>query len=280
MLQNIENFLRIESLDDAIRLLKEQSGCCAVIAGGTSLLKSGNTKLKTLIKLTDPSLFEIKVLENSIFIGSHCVINDIFRNEYFTEYKYDMFYDTCLTLASEPLRNIITLGGNVYQVYPWSNFPVLLSVIDNAFAVINADSRISINDLYKRHPKLVLKPYEIITSIEIPVMPKNVKISFMRLSKTAFDYSLVSAAVNLKLNCKVIKSLKISIGAVSPVPFRLYAVEEKYLNRDLSEKVVDEICSDIIKTVKPNKDYRVSSEYKKEMCGTVVKKILNRFLEA
>ena len=186
----------------------------------------------------------------------------------------DFFYSACLTLAAEPLRNLITFGGNIVQVYQWSHFPVLLCVL-NGRAILHSGEKIEFKDFFSKHPKTFLKKDDIVVGAEIDKPENSRRFFFKRTSFTAFDYSIASLAMNIKFNTVGnISDLKISTGALRPLPYIIHdfkGFQDYYMDKALNMDSIQNICLFVEKNIKPNKDFRVSNEYKVKCLAGLIK---------
>jgi carbon-monoxide dehydrogenase medium subunit len=271
MLKNLKNYIKPDTLQQAADLIKSDN--TKIVAGATSLIKSGNSNIETLVDINDLGLNKINVSENYITIDSCCPINDLMYHKKLNNLFNNELYNCCVNCAAEPLRNLITVGGNIYQVYPWSNLPPFLLVLDTEI-VTNKNRNIYITDFYKKHPKLVLDTDEIITQIKIKNNINNLKLGFEQFSKTSFDYSLVTISISFNFNNQKLNDLKIAVGSLTPVPYRLYDIEKKYSGIILNNNLLNDLKKEIYDTVKVNKDFRCDIKYKKKLVSRlVIKKI-------
>ena len=52
MLKNLQEFIKVKSLDEAQNILKNKAGAAAILAGGTSLMKSGDKRINTIVDIS------------------------------------------------------------------------------------------------------------------------------------------------------------------------------------------------------------------------------------
>jgi xanthine dehydrogenase YagS FAD-binding subunit len=73
----------------------------------------------------------------------------------------------------------------------------------------------------------ILKPGELITAIQIPlVMKRYESYYFKQKEKQAFDWSIAEVAVALQLKGKYCRDARICLGAAAPVPWRIKQAED------------------------------------------------------
>ena len=67
---------------------------------------------------------------------------------------------------------------------------------------------------------------------------------------------------------------KIALGSVASTVVRAYETEKLLSENSLTEKIINKACEIISDEVSPISDIRSEAEYRKEMCGVLLKKCL------
>ena len=96
------------------------------------------------------------------------------------------------------------------------------------------DRNIPIEDFFIGGGRTALHNNEIITAVEIPFIPGRIKSTYKKYSHGTRNFSIINAAALLRFGDdeKLCKDARIVMGGISPVPFRLNAVEEAVKNRE------------------------------------------------
>ncbi len=84
-----------------------------------------------------------------------------------------------------------------------------------------------------------LKPGEIVTEITIPPVGGIKSATYEVRQKEALDWPLAAAAVALQLNGKTVKSARIVLGHVAPVPWLSPAAAEALVGKQISEETAN-----------------------------------------
>ncbi len=84
-----------------------------------------------------------------------------------------------------------------------------------------------------------LAPNEIVTDIIIPSASGVKSATYEVRHKEALDWPLAAAAVALKLDGRIVKSAKIALGHVAPVPWPAAEAEHALVGKTLSEDVAE-----------------------------------------
>jgi xanthine dehydrogenase YagS FAD-binding subunit len=85
-----------------------------------------------------------------------------------------------------------------------------------------------------------LKPGEIVTEITIPPAGGIKSATYEVRQKEAFDWPLATAAVALQFNGKTVKSARVVLGHVAPVPWLAPAAAEALVGKQISEETAAE----------------------------------------
>ena len=280
MLSNISYYTRPAKLSEAVNILFKGKGEFIIYAGGTSSLLMKNSKIKGFVSLRDLNLNFIKKTKNSIKIGAMTRIQELYESEIVNKFANGVISYTASKIGSTLNRNLITVGGNLTQVFRWSDLPVTLLVLDSKLNITGKSKKsIKITDFYLKHPKVILKPWDIVTDVEVKEPKGQYGVSFIKFSKTEFDYALIDVAVFLKISNNKISDIRIAYGSIGTLPFRLYKLEQEFKNKQITENTGNEIAEMSKRLIKPAGDFRISKDYQKKITGVITKRAFEICLE-
>ncbi len=182
MLQNTKVCLYPRDPDEAVRILSEKGKQALVIAGGTTAALSKDSNVSTLVDLTRMGHDQIEQKGEQWSIGCNVRIQQLAEHEGLAGLYNGMMVEAAKSVGSRPIRNAVTLGGNVVQLFRWSDPPVALLAMDAEFDLVGPDGRRSLaaDDFFKKHPRQILGASEILTGVRIrkPVQPQGDRISW------------------------------------------------------------------------------------------------------
>ncbi len=275
MLTKVKYFTCPENIKDTIMILKKGKGDYSVFAGGTSIALNRISNITGLVSLKKLKLDHITQNKNSIKIGAMTKIQDILENKNSKKFAKGLLYKSCYCIGSTLNRNLITLGGNIVQIYKWSDLPVSLLVLDTKVKIHGIKTKnMKFTDFLKKHPKNILKYTDIVTEIEI----KNPKIpygtEFITFSKTEFDYAICDTAVYISVINKKCKEIRLAYGGVLPLPFRAYKLEAMMKNKIINDDLINKVSDEAEKIINPTSDIRVSKTYKKHLIKVLTKQAI------
>lgn len=83
-----------------------------------------------------------------------------------------------------------------------------------------------------------LAPGALITAIEIPVRPDTRRSGYLKVrDRASYEFALCSAAVAMEISGGLVRSVRIAVGGVGTVPWRLPAVERLLVGRPPSPQL-------------------------------------------
>ncbi len=83
-----------------------------------------------------------------------------------------------------------------------------------------------------------LQPGELITSVEIPALPRPLKSGYLKVrDRQSYEFALTSAAVALHIRGGLILDAKVAAGGVGTVPWKLPAVEQALIGERPSARL-------------------------------------------
>src|SRR5262249_29528095 len=149
-------------------------------------------------------------------------------------------------------------GGPSFIVHP-SNLAPALIALNASVKLVRADGTRTVPlesffTLPSVDPKREndLKPGEILTEVIVPAPPANTKSVYLELrEKQSFDWPLVSVAATLSMSAKTVRSSRLVMGAVAPVPWRVQGAERVLAGQRLDESRARAAADAALKDAQP-----------------------------
>jgi carbon-monoxide dehydrogenase medium subunit len=263
-----------KNLSEALKIITEQKNILP-IAGGTSILPTISSDID-LLDLEPLGLNYIKKSKGKLKIGAMTTINELIDSILVKKYLNGIICDASLTIASTPNRNLITVGGNIVGLRPWSVIPGLLLLLEGR--VLTVKKRvIKAEELFSSLPKNVLGK-DIVVEVEFQELKENILSYWKKFSLTETDYPIVSVGIICETKGKIIKNIRIVAIGLTLFPQRFKVVEKFLQNKKLSLQLVDNVLKQLESQVKVSNDIRVSTDYKKEIFLVLVKEFLEKLV--
>ena len=268
-----------DSIEELLEMLKSKPNA-KLIAGGTDLLlqmKQGTAQPETVISLKNvEELRGFSVSKNGYRLGAGMTLRGITRSNELTQNFPGLVYAAGV-VASEQIRTLATLGGNICNASPSADMVPPLIALDAVVQLVSNQGQrdLSLSEFFKGPGESVLKSGEIMHSIFLP-HPSGNMIYSKHAPRKFMDLAVVGVAVRLAKKNGKINEARVALGAVGPVPFRAEKTEALLAGQTLTTELMLEAGEMAAGECVPIDDIRGSAWYRKRM----VKVHVRRNLEA
>ena len=126
--------LACNSLAEAARVVAGEPGAY-ILGGGTLLMRAvnaGEPAVKTLVRVADPALHAVRRGGEAVMIGAGLTMGAIISNR-----DTDFLAPVARAVGGPTVRNMATVGGNLFAAAPYGDFAVALLALDAV--VVGAD---------------------------------------------------------------------------------------------------------------------------------------------
>ncbi|MFW9904507.1 MAG: FAD binding domain-containing protein [Candidatus Thorarchaeota archaeon] len=261
------------NLEEALNLLLKES--TEIIAGGTHLTTSKNRVKSNFVDITRLGLNYIEGDQQSIRVGSTTTITEMIESLIISEIGNGILTKACQLIADTPLRNVITLGGNIAGVYPWVGLPVVLLVLDAEIEIksLEETKKVPANDYFKGGK---IQKGEIITEVTFPFR-NDYFCQYEKFALTTVDYSWLTMAFSAKNDNGKIVDPHLAVSRITKAQ-RVVEVEQFLEGNSLSNLDIKTAVATLKNSVKIVADYRSSKTYRKHLLGVLFQRILNEMI--
>jgi xanthine dehydrogenase YagS FAD-binding subunit len=196
-----------------------------------------------------------------------------FRNEEFNCLKKGG--SRCFAVEGENQFHAIFGDGPCHIVHP-SSLAVPVIAYGGRFRVVgpNGAREIDAGEFFQLpnanlYGETVLQPNEIITHVILPAPGQRSAVYEVRF-KQSHDWPLAAAAVNLVMAGSAVKSARIVMGAVAPIPWRVHAAERVLAGKAITEAIATEAANAALAGARPMS----GNQYKIQIARTAVKRAI------
>lgn len=272
------------ALAEALDTLAAYGEDARVLAGGQSLVPMLNLRMVRPAALVDlgrvPGLRGIVAGRAALRIGAmtrQCELEDAPD----LRAGCPLVAEAMALVGSPAIRSRGTVGGNLAHADPASELPAVMVALDARLIVRGPSGERSVPapEFFRGFYTTALEPGEILTTVEVPVLPRGAGWAFEEVSRTRADFALVSAAVVVTAAPgSRITDARVVLAGVGPVPVRCRQAERVLVEgadgRDRAE-TAGEAARD---QVEPDADLHASAEYRKDLARAVVVRAARRAL--
>lgn len=277
------DYLRPASYDEAVTMLLHHGSEARLLMGGTDLfvrMRDGVLAPKALIDVKRlPGMKTIQFdPQRGLSIGAAVDMNAMARHPAVIEH-YPLLTQAAQTVASYQLRARATLGGNLCNASPAADTAPSALVLEAWLIVFGPDGERAIpaTEFFLGPSKNALKPGELVTRIEFPLMPAGWAGRYIKLGRNAAgDLAITGVAVlgypdsSAPSGCR----FRIALASVAPTPIRVPEAESRLANDPLSDATLDAAASLAQNTAKPISDVRASAAYRQAMVKNLTRRAL------
>jgi len=186
--------------------------------------------------------------------------------------------DTCYSFTGENKYNAILGGGPSYIVHPSDLAPMLVALGAQVNVTGSQGKRVIPLDKFFTLPSAgnlrrenVLKNDDIITEIFVPASPLTARSTYLKFKeRDSLDFAMSAVAVALQMNGKTVKDVRIVLGGVAPIPWRVPDAEKFVIGKELTNDVLQEAGKIALARAEPLQN----NAYKIPLTQTLVRRAL------
>jgi CO/xanthine dehydrogenase FAD-binding subunit len=192
-----------QSVDEAVGLL----GAGTVIAGGTHVVPRA-APAESLVSLRRAGLAGITVQDGTVRIGAATTLAQVGR-------EVEFLHAAIESIASPTIRNLATVGGNLFVPQPHGDLAVCLLALDARVSIIDASGAREVG---------VLEATGLVTAVSFEIPERWYYTKAMRRRQNSA--SIVTVASD---------GVRIALGGVAPRPVRATAAEQALAEGDIAK---------------------------------------------
>ncbi|MFH1105173.1 MAG: xanthine dehydrogenase family protein subunit M [Actinomycetota bacterium] len=270
------------SLQEAVSLLADAGERACPLAGGTDLLvdmKSGRVRFPEIVDLKlIEGLDGIRRVEGALQVGPLVRI-DALQACGAIRGRYMALWQASRVLASQSIRHLATIGGNLGRASPASDTAAPL-LIHGARLVVQSPEgsrEIAIDEFHRGPGVSCLAGGEVISAIVLPDPPPRTGTSYLKLGRRGGSCDLavvgVAAAVTLAQGGTV-DSARIALASVAPTPVRAPSAEAVLVGGVPDDTALESAGRAAVADISPISDVRASAEYRRELAAVLTVRAL------
>jgi carbon-monoxide dehydrogenase medium subunit len=279
---NSFEYFPVKDVKEACTLLARYGEAAKIIGGGQSLVSLMKLQLVSPSYLIDikgiSDLDYIRYDESDgLRIGALTTHRSLEKSTIVKE-KYFMLAQMEQTLASVPVRNWGTVGGNLSHADPASDLAPTLMALGAEVTLIGSDGKrvVSLDDFFIDYFETVLRPDEILTEIHIPNTGQGGG-SYHKFAQRATDLAVVGIATHLIFepdSQNQCRDIRIAMGSVGSTPMRSKRGEDILKGQKIDDTLIEEAAQVSSEDAQPTTDINGSEEYKRQIVKVLVSRTI------
>lgn len=275
------------SLAEACKLMAELRAKAKVLAGGTDLIVNMKRRVlspKHVVSLS--RVRELKGLESgkkTLKIGGGLTVSEL-EGSADAKKILRALQGAASVLGSPLIRNLATVGGNLVTARPAADLPPPLMAYGAKVVLKHASGKrtLSLDGFFKGPGETVMGPAEILYQVVVDRPPPHSGAGYLKLGlRKALEISMVNVASFIELDRPdgVIRSARIVLGAVAPIPMRAPAAEKVLVGEKPSRALFAFAGETAAKESRPIDDFRGSADYRRAMVAILTRRTLETALK-
>jgi OHCU decarboxylase len=275
-----------DNLPSVLSLLAQEPGTWLPIAGGTDLMvqyAAGHLAARKLVSIWNlPELRRIEILPHEIRVGAGCTYTDLIHNADVNR-EFTLLTSAARWTGGVANQNRGTLGGNIVNASPAADsLPALLVYGAELILVsVRGERRIVYENFHTGYRKTQCAADEVIRCICLPRQFKNYCAYTRKIgARNAQAISKLCLAALGRMAGGAIEDIRMAVGSVAPVPFRLTETEKVLRDKKIDPALIllaKKIAAD---EIQPIDDIRSSARYRRAVTANLVAEFLNSFNNA
>ncbi len=265
------------TMAEAVDLLGEYQDEASVLAGGQSLIPLLALRLARPAVLIDinglDELSGVSVTDGQVTVGA-------LTREYEAE-ESPVIADSVPLLAAalplighEAIRSRGTVGGSLVHGDPSGELPAVARALDAQLVVRSraGERVIPAAEWFEGYLTTARRPDEILVEVRFPAAAPGTGAAFQEVARRHGDFAMVGVAVSVTLTDGVISDARLAFSGIAEVPVRARDAEELLVGTRPSAELFAEAARRAIADIDPPADLHGSSEYRKKVAATLVRR--------
>ncbi|HUI96712.1 MAG TPA: FAD binding domain-containing protein [Xanthobacteraceae bacterium] len=277
-------YVRPDTLAEALAVLAERREEAAVLAGGMSLGPMLNLRMvrpKTVIDISRlPGLNMIEIRSDRLVTGATVVQADALESPVIRK-ELPLLALALPWVGHFQTRNSGTLGGSIAHADPSAEVP-LCAVVSDATIVLRSrrrERRVPAGEFFVGALSTARQPDELVVAIDWPRVSPHEGHAFEEIAQRHGDFAIAAAACEVVLDAD---------GHIGRVALGLGGVVDRPIAVDMQEVVgtvadgatVQALARRIAANLEPMEDHTATADYRRALARVLIERVMLRSIEA
>ena len=277
------DYVKPESLTEALGLLAEAGEDARLIAGGQTLLATLNMRLSEpsiLIDITNLSeLKGIKLDGKCLRIGALVTHTEIEDSDLIAKHA-PLLKAAVPHIAHRAIRNLGTWGGSLAYGDPAAEWPACSLTLDAAMIIHgpSGERKVAAKDFFIDLYTTSLASDDILVATEIPVSDGAQVFCFQELARRHGDYAVAGLAAVAQKQGDVLTQCKFTFFSVGATPVMAFKAQALIDGKKLNEQLISDAVKVARAEIETIADLTNSAEAKQHLVGVLLERALKQMI--
>ncbi len=278
-----------QSKEEALTLLAEHQGNAAILAGGTDLLVQMKGQLKCNCKGENSfnyllSLAEVPGLDyveyndtDGLKIGAMATLAQVAAHPAVKEH-YPCLLESIEVCGTKQTRNMGTVVGNLLNSSPCADCGCAIVAWGGTLTLEKSGGRreVDVDNFYLGYRLTARKLDELAVGITLPPKSSGTVSAHHKMTRVEHDLSKITVSVRLEMSGNTCQSARIAMASVAPTIVRLKETEKLLVGAEITDQLLVAVAKSASSEVTPIDDVRSTAEYRRDVSGVMVKRIIQK----
>jgi len=221
------------------------------------------------VRTTDAAFRTIRPAGSLIEIGAGATMSDVLAS-----HDLGFLHSAARAIGGPAIRNMATVGGNLFARHPYGDFTTALLALDAKLAMAGGmgSRETALEEFLNGRDR---NPAGLVSKISVarPASPDAFR--FLKVSRVRpKGISVMTIAAHLPLSGGRVQGARVAYGAMAPTPIRVGAVERALEGKTLDEAGIAGAISAATEGTSPVSDAIASDWYRREVAPVHLKRLL------
>jgi carbon-monoxide dehydrogenase medium subunit len=276
------DYVRAQSLPEALALLRRHGDEAKVIAGGQSLVPALNLRLLAPRLLIDiaglPELKGVATDGARLRVGALTLHADLMASPLVAE-EAPLIARAVRHVAHPAVRNRGTIGGSLANADPATELPACMLALRAEIVAAGADGerRIAAQEFFTGLYETALAADEILIAVEVPAIRPDERCAFLELASRRGDYALVGLAAQGTVRDGALSDLRLAYFGVGAKPTLAKAAAAR-LSGPVTEAALAGAKSALAQDLDPQDDIQASAATRLHLAGVLLRRAVHELV--
>jgi aerobic carbon-monoxide dehydrogenase medium subunit len=273
------DYVRADSLSQAIELLAANPDGAKLVAGGHTLIPTLKLRLASPALLIDISrIAQLKGIEvgEQIKIGALTTHAELLASEPLRQ-AVPLFHQAADLISDPQVRNRGTIGGSLANADPAADWPAIVIALNATFEIAGPDGvrQLAAKDFFVDIMTSALGADEVLTAIRVARPSPDTRFVYRKIRHPASGYAVVGVAVAMRMRGDAVTEITIGVTGAAGFPFPAEGAAEFLTGKLLSAENIDAAVRIASENIDYQSDLYASAAYRRQLVKTEIRRALS-----
>jgi carbon-monoxide dehydrogenase medium subunit len=280
------DYVRPQTVDEAVGLLATHGERARVLAGGTDLLvqmREGRRRAELVVDVKNiPELNGIRHdPATGLTLGAATPCYRIYADPEVRR-AYPALIDVAEMIGGTQIQGRASIGGNLCNAAPSADaIPMLIALgVTCHIAGRHGARQLAVEDFCTAPGKTVLASGELLVSLRFPPPQPNQGAHYLRfIPRNEMDIAVAGAGVSVVLNNGNFSAARIALAAVAPTPLFVKEAGAALTGLPVGDEAIEKAAQLAREAARPINDMRGTIDYRRHLCAVLTRRALRVAVE-